>query len=216
VFLTSWPGWTSTFLIPLLQEQTVDYAATSTTGRTGTIKFVFDPSSDDPTPFKVLPSAQTIIITFPLKGKGQSARLLDLYAQTHDAASPHYMQLGSTGIWQIEGQDTWVTRHSRYNTSNDRAVAEDELRTKGGCVLNLSGLWGGQRQPRDWVVRVAPTKEALKAKKSVHLVHGQDVARAIIGLHRNFTAGERWVSAPIPTSNQSWRLLFIWLKQRHR
>ena len=31
-------------------------------------------------------------------------------------------------------------------------------------VLNLSGLWGGQRAVKHWVGRVAPTKEALKNK----------------------------------------------------
>jgi hypothetical protein len=34
-------------------------------------------------------------------------------------------------------------------------------------VINLSGLWGGQRTPRAWVGRVAPTKEALSAKVRV-------------------------------------------------
>jgi hypothetical protein len=31
-------------------------------------------------------------------------------------------------------------------------------------VLNLAGLWGGKRIPRNWVDRVAPNKGALAAK----------------------------------------------------
>ena len=31
-------------------------------------------------------------------------------------------------------------------------------------VLNLSGLWGGERHPRHWVGRVADTKERLADK----------------------------------------------------
>ena len=193
-------GWTSTFLIPLLEADSVSFAATTTTGHDGTTKFVFDPSSNDLGPYKALPTARTVLITFPLKGAGQSKHLVELYKQTHphagstQASQPRFLQLGSTGIFQISDQTLWVTRHSSYDRSNDRAVAEDELRDLGGCVLNLAGLWGGARQPRNFLKRVAPTKEALKGKKSLHMVHGQDVARAILGMHRSFTPGERWVS----------------------
>ena len=190
-------GWTSTFLIPLLEKESISFAATTTTGRDGTIEFKFDPSSTDTSPYTLLPDAHTILITFPLKGEGQSKMLLDLYAKTHSSSPPRYIQLGSTGIWQIQGQDLWVTRHSRYNKEDPRAVAEDELLELGGCILNLAGLWGGSRNPRDWVKRVATTKEQLKGKNSLHMVHGQDVARAILGVHRNYTPKERWVNAKV-------------------
>jgi hypothetical protein len=62
----------------------------------------------------------------------------------------------------------WSDRHSSYNTSNLRAVAEDELLSHSPAVpttvLDLCGLWGGSRSMRNWVGRVAPTKEVLKSK----------------------------------------------------
>ena len=187
-------GWTSTFLVPLLHEEGVRCAKTTTTGRDGTIKFKFDPESDDTEQFKQLPDAQTILITFPVKGAGASKHLLKLYGETHPSADPRWIQLGSTGIFQIPGQNLWVTRHSKYDRENARAIAEDELLEMGGCVLNLSGLWGGSRDPREWVKRVATTKDQLRDKASLHMVHGQDVARAIYALHKNYTPKERWVS----------------------
>ena len=190
-------GWTSTFLIPLLEDASITYAATTTSGRDGTIQFKFDPDSDDLEPYKILPHAQTVLITFPLKGAGQSKHLLSLYSRTHTSTSPNYVQLGSSGIWQIPNQSQWVTRYSTYDKENARAVAEDELMSLGGCVLNLSGLWGGCRQPRDWIGRVAPTKQQLKGKASLHMIHGEDVARAILGIHRNYTPRERWVRLTI-------------------
>ena len=202
-------GWTSTFLIPLLEKEEVAYTATSTTGRDGTLKFVFDPAATDKEQYSQLPDAETILITFPLKGTGQSKLLLGLYTDSHPQARPNYVQLGSTGIWQIPDQTLWVTRHSKYDTSNARAIAEDELLSLGGCVLNLSGLWGGTRQPRNFVKRVAPTKEQLKAKTSLHMIHGQDVARAILALHRDYTGGERWVCLSLSSFSSenanSWR-----------
>jgi hypothetical protein len=66
----------------------------------------------------------------------------------------------------------------------------------GGTVLNLSGLWGGARQPKHWLDRVADTKEKLASKQSLHMVHGLDVARSIIAVHERFhkTVSQRWVS----------------------
>lgn len=42
---------------------------------------------------------------------------------------------------------------------------------------------GGTRDPANWFSRIAPSKEALAAKGSVHFIHGLDVARAIVAVH---------------------------------
>lgn len=185
-------GWTSQWLIPLLEDERVEYAATTTTGRDGTIKFKFDPEDKDGSAFAALPEACFVLITFPLKGQSQSRQLVDSYQRTHRTV-PKFIQLGSTGIWSIPDQQLWITRHSPYDKSNERAVAEDELMELGGCILNLSGLWGGQRQPRHWVNRVAPTKEKLKEKGSLHMIHGRDVARAIHAVITAWPGPSRWM-----------------------
>ena len=53
--------------------------------------------------------------------------------------------------------------------------------------------WGGQRQPRNWIDRIAPTKEALQLKDSLHLIHGWDVARAVLAVSKDFTPNQRWI-----------------------
>ena len=65
-------------------------------------------------------------------------------------------------------------------------------------MLNLSGLWGGSRDPRHWIDRVASTKEQLKAKKSLHMIHGVDVARAILAVYHQIkqASGQRYVRPP--------------------
>lgn len=198
-------GWTSTFLLPLLSSRSLTHASTSTTGRPGTIKFKYDPSISDPSYFAVLPLAKTVLITFPLTGEGQSRQILEGYAATHkqsngsseagSSSRTQWIQLGSTGIYQIESQELWVTRHSKYNNTNARAIAEDELIGLGGCVLNLAGLWGGERQPRKWVDRVADSKEKVRGKTSLHMVHGDDVARAIVAVMGKWekARGQRWM-----------------------
>ncbi|ESZ93913.1 hypothetical protein SBOR_5706 [Sclerotinia borealis F-4128] len=198
-------GWTSTFLIPLLQQKGIKYAATTTTGRDGTHQFRFDPENGDENreQLRKLPFSKNVLITFPLKGKGQSRLLVEGYSDTHSSHSSnslslgdddddndenknstpfHFIQLGSSGIFTIPGQSTWVTRHSSYDITDDRAIAEDELRELGGCVLNLSGLWGRERHPKHWLERVARTKDMLGAKKSLHMVHGLDVSRGLLAV----------------------------------
>ncbi|KUJ07630.1 uncharacterized protein LY89DRAFT_677839 [Mollisia scopiformis] len=197
-------GWTSTFLVPLLQKAKIEHAGTTTTGRDGSYKFKFnyDPAreglptdNDDLEQYRVLPTAEALLITFPIRGKAAMEYFMKCYRETHERERYRVILLGSTGIWSIEGQDKWVTRHSKYDVKDGRAEAEDWLMGKGGCALDLSGLWGGERQVWHWVDRVAASKEQLKSKKSLHMIHGEDVARAIVAVHQKWSAakGQRWM-----------------------
>ncbi|WPH02581.1 Hypothetical protein R9X50_00544600 [Acrodontium crateriforme] len=195
-------GWSSTFLIPLLGERNISFAATTRDGRqvagVDTIKWAFDPSEDqsagsEKSQFSILPAAKNVLITFPLTGHGQSTSLVHGYDKVNGKS--RYIQFGSTGIWQIPQKSTWITRHSPHNKADPRGIAEDELLGLDGCVLNLAGLWGGARDPRTWVGRVAKSKEDVRGKKSLHMIHGLDVARAVLALIGNWenAHGQRWM-----------------------
>ncbi|KAK4040794.1 hypothetical protein C8A01DRAFT_35168 [Parachaetomium inaequale] len=220
-------GWSATFLIPLLQSRNIAFAATTTTGHAvadvPTLPFKFDPSAPEAetrAAIAALPRARHILITFPLTGTGPSTLLVNTYTETHHTTNPapaagfRFIQLGSAGIWQPDSEyqttpennnNPWKTRHSPYTTTNPRAIAEDELRALGGCVLNLAGLWGGARTVRSWARRVAPTKEAVRGKRSLHLIHGDDIARVVVavvegddststeGVWERACRGQRWM-----------------------
>ncbi|KAF1849377.1 uncharacterized protein K460DRAFT_365260 [Cucurbitaria berberidis CBS 394.84] len=188
-------GWTSTFLIPQLERGKISHAETTTTGRDGTIPFKFDPDSGDADSYKRLPSAHTILITFPLIGHSQSKNLVGLYRSVH-GASNNWIQLGSTEIFNQLPHD-WSTDNSPYDKSSTRAIAEDELLELGGCVLNLCGLYGGQRVPRTWLPRLGKSKDDVRKRGAVHFVHGEDVARAVIATHSKFTPSKRWIIADL-------------------
>ncbi|EGS22355.1 uncharacterized protein CTHT_0018810 [Thermochaetoides thermophila DSM 1495] len=234
-------GWTATFLIPLLQQRGIAFAATTTTGRTvagvPTIPFKFDPNAPDEeitSAIGALPRARYILITFPMKGEGQSRTLVEHYLQTHPPQrglpKARFVQLGSTGIWGQGGSTVsrsgegkkgwgWITRHSAFDRANPRAVAEDELLLLGGCVLNLAGLWGGERHPKRWVVRVAGSKEAVRGKTSLHLIHGVDVARAILAVvdvddekWEKHGRGQRWLVSDGVVYDW-WELLVEWAEE---
>lgn len=90
-----------------------------------------------------------------------------------------------------------ITRHTPIDPSNARGAEEAEALKLGGVVLNLAGLWGAQRLPWNWIPRVAGDKTKLKEKGSLHLIHGEDVAKGIVGvverLLKGEGKGERWI-----------------------
>ena len=94
-------GWSSQFLIPMLEEGEVTYAKTTRQGGPDSIKFTFDPDSSDKEPFLRLPPAKTVVIVFPIIAPGGSKRLTELYCTTHHECSPLFVQLGSSGIWKV-------------------------------------------------------------------------------------------------------------------
>lgn len=111
---------------------------------------------------------------------------------------------GQSELSKPKLNDTWIDRHSAYDRTNVRAQSEDELLSLNHSeeepgfattVLNLSGLYGKRRSIRDYVAKVAPSKEVLRNKSSIHMVHGLDVARAILAVAAHFerAAGERWI-----------------------
>lgn len=198
-------GWTSQFLIPQLKSSHITYAATTRDGRESTIPFTFDPSSHDSKPYALLPPAETVLVTFPLTGEGQSKQITSLYRKVHGHTN-NWIQLGSTGIFSAP---YWNDHNSSYNKDAPRAIAEDELLELGGCVLNLAGLYGGERNPKNWVVRVAKSKEEVKWKRALHLIHGEDVGWAVIAVHGNFTKGKRWLLTDLRVYDW-WDLIQVW------
>lgn len=204
-------GWTSTFLLPLLTARKISYAATTRAGSPTTIAFTFDPASDSQAPFRALPAATTVLITFPITGTGHSQRLVDLYTATHpsssSSSSTQFIQLGSTSVWSSAGTST---RHAPIDAASVRGRAESELLALGGTVLNLAGLWDGStRDPKRWLERVADTKDKLRVKGRLHLVHGEDVARAVVAVHHQHTAGQRWLVTDM-RSYDWWDLALAW------
>jgi hypothetical protein len=97
----------------------------------------------------------------------------------------------------------FIDRLSPYDPTNARANAEKELLDLHSpkearntvAILNLCGLYGGERSIRRYVGRIAGTKEMLRAKNSIHMIHGIDVARAIYATAKgpSHMMGERWL-----------------------
>ncbi|KAG1439768.1 hypothetical protein G6F56_012179 [Rhizopus delemar] len=182
-------GWTGQFLAELLVSMQLSYAATTRDGRNGTIAWslpshCMNLSLD-------LPYASTVLVTFPVMQPECMSALMDAYETSHGRRS-QWILLSSTRPYV--GQ---ANRKSPLDRSKDtgRMGAEDVLLERGGTVMHLAGLWGDQRQPRNWVPRF-PSTEAIRNKllnRQLHLIHGKDVARGILAVHQQFQPRERWL-----------------------
>jgi hypothetical protein len=93
--------------------------------------------------------------------------------------------------------------------SNDWVIAEDELLSLRGCVVNLAGLYGGARDPKHWLVRVAKSKEQVKGRKALHMIHKEDVAKAVVAVYRDFMLRKRGLLADLHVYDW-WDLLMEW------
>ncbi|KAJ1339677.1 hypothetical protein BSLG_005710 [Batrachochytrium salamandrivorans] len=111
--------------------------------------------------------------------------------------------------------NVWLDRHSPIDIESDaRLQAEQTVLQSKGVVLNLAGLWGDKRHPRNWVNLIAPTKLALASKTSLHLVHGMDVARIVLALiSRPFSSGERWIVTDLNVYDW-WQVVLAWSVQK--
>ncbi len=78
-------------------------------------------------------------------------------------------------------------------------------------MLELAGLYGGERRPREWVGRVMRGKEVVRGKGALHLVHGNDVARGVVGCLRRWerVGGRRWIVTDLRVYDW-WDLVMSW------
>ncbi|EGF81427.1 hypothetical protein BATDEDRAFT_36793 [Batrachochytrium dendrobatidis JAM81] len=226
-------GFIGSYVVDLCTSSSIPVASTTTTGRDDTIPFKFDPLATLPSTqddrsstdqYYNLPTALTVLITFPMMGSHVPTVFSMLYAHTHPLhPSPNLILLGSTSAWKTDvsvldqkpGSNVWLDRHSPIDIESDaRLQAEQTVLQSKGVVLNLAGLWGDKRHPRNWVNLIAPTKLALASKTSLHLVHGMDVARIVLALiSRPFSSGERWIVTDLNVYDW-WQVVLAWSIQK--
>ncbi len=95
----------------------------------------------------------------------------------------HVVLLGTTSSYRPAGAT--VDAETPVDPSSDRAAYEAAVLDRGGCVLRLSGLYGGGRQPWSWLAagRVGP--EA----RTANLVHRDDVCAVVAAAARDTARG---------------------------
>ena len=115
-----------------------------------------------------LPNPDTVIWTFP----AQPLDLVEAFYHENLAQCPNLLVYASTSCYQVDIQDAIVTENSELDVSKPRVSGEEFLRQQGAAILVLSGIFGPQREPIEWL-----RKGRIKHfNKIVNLIHRDDIA----------------------------------------
>jgi len=90
--------------------------------------------------------------------------------------APRRILYGTTSSYHRDG--LFFDETSALVETHTRFAAEQRFLEAGGEILRLAGLYGGWRQPRNWLRRGRIGAEP----RQVNLVHGDDVAAATLAV----------------------------------
>lgn len=98
-------------------------------------------------------------------------------------AADHVVLLGTTSSYRPAGATVDAT--TSVDPTSERAPHEAAVLDRGGCVLRLSGLYGGGRQPWSWLAAGRVGCEA----RTANLVHRDDVCAVVEAAARAGVSG---------------------------
>ena len=121
--------------------------------------------------------------------------------------------LGSTSAYDVAGvhhyPPPWIDESAPINLSKPRVQGEEFLRKEcGAIVLRVSGIYGPNRNPLDWIRagRVSPSR------KYVNLIHVEDLATTCLAALERGQAGEVYnVSDGMP---RTWNEIYMIARDR--
>ncbi|OMH82117.1 hypothetical protein AX774_g4414 [Zancudomyces culisetae] len=100
-------GFVGSYVVNECIKKQITHLATTSNGREGTLKFLLPGEDDSIEQFedaiRPLPNADSILITFPIKGKKVLDRLINSYEKTHEAFTRdikvNWILLGTTSVF---------------------------------------------------------------------------------------------------------------------
>ncbi|OMJ09507.1 hypothetical protein AYI69_g7022 [Smittium culicis] len=121
-------GFIGTYVADLCASKGIRFVATTTDGRDGTTKFAL-PKNDQPAESfleaaRNLPSASSVLVTFPLDGKQGVENFVDSYTNTRPSEiKVNWIYLGSTGVFTHVPSNRNTPRDKNINPT--RQESED-------------------------------------------------------------------------------------------
>ena len=114
-----------------------------------------------------LPDVNTVIWTF-------AATPLELVEEFYQSNLQHCENLlvyASTSCYQLSGEEDLVTEDYPLSYTKPRVAGEEYLRKHNAAILVLSGIYGPERQPVNWL-----HKGLIRSlEKTVNLIHRDDI-----------------------------------------
>ncbi|EPG67807.1 hypothetical protein [Leptospira wolffii] len=113
-----------------------------------------------------------LILTFPIHNLPSREELLEVLPKV----AKRFWLLGTTSIYVRNGSE--ITEATPLDPEHERFAIEKRFLSIGGRILRLSGIYGPDRNPADWIRK----GKVQKTKRQLNLIHGDDIAEAVRGL----------------------------------
>ena len=126
-------------------------------------------------------SLSTVIVTFAC-GTAPPPLLADFW-ESYLQHVPYVLCYSSTAVYRVDVPGQLVSEETPLR-STPRAIAESYLQERGATVLTISGIFGAPMEERGvcrCLASYASSGGALSGRKSVNMVHVDDIIEATLG-----------------------------------
>ncbi len=114
-----------------------------------------------------IPPAKTVIWTFP----ATPLNLVESFYQCQLQACKNLLVYASTSCYEFSNDQSLVTEQFPLSYAKDRVIGEEFLRKQNAAILVLSGIYGPEREPINWL-----RKGLIRNfEKIVNLIHRDDI-----------------------------------------
>tara|TARA_B110000503_G_scaffold64000_1_gene100934 strand:- start:1203 stop:1919 length:717 start_codon:yes stop_codon:yes gene_type:complete len=150
---------------------------------------------DDQTSWLNIPPSKRILWTFACTNSPLENQFFGFLTQRCEQVFIY----STTSVYQHRFNGQIIDEMSAIDQTKSRAIAEENYRHQGACLLTLCGISGPDRSPANWL-----KKGRIKnANKEVNLIHVEDIVSITKILLRQELHGLRLNLAPGKT--YSWR-----------
>ncbi|BBM82423.1 hypothetical protein [Candidatus Uabimicrobium amorphum] len=158
-------GYVGKFLFPSLQEdhETVAFSTNTQIGQS----FIFDAQNSKDIEKLKHHKYDATITTFPIENEEFISMLFSI--------CNYNILLGSTGIYDRRHFDEVITEDSELKKEHKRYAIEEYFVERGGIIVRLSGIYGPQRVPLNWL----RSPRVGYSDKQLNLIHRDDIVAAL-------------------------------------
>jgi len=140
-------------------------------------KIYFDLEKEES--YKNLPDNADIIWTFP----AQPAEKVEKFLQSNQDCRVRVVFGTTSSYLEKEGL---ISEASGVDENIERVIGEKMLQKTGAVLIRLSGIYGNQRSPFDWLNRGL----IKNSSKMVNLIHLEDIGQAVLKIWEKQIKGE--------------------------
>ena len=131
---------------------------------------------DDPESWAVVGPFEHIVWTFPAAQREIDVENALRFFESQHLSNKKVLVLASTSAYQANEIGGLVDEMCTLDLLQHRVRAEEELRIRGACVLQLAGIYGPDRDPLSWL-----QKGLIKSPDSfINLIHISDICAIVM------------------------------------